>query len=419
MKKHVDNLKVKMYLLLRWSERFFKTDMVYLSKGGFWAALTFAISASLSFGLTLLFANFLTKDAYGIYKYIFSIYGLLGAVTLSGLDIVIVQAVSKGEDGILRKAVRYSLKWNVILFLSAIGVSIYYYLNSNNQLASAFAFIAVLAPILNSFNLYGSFLNGKKDFRLISISNAASNIFSAIVVLIFIIFTQSPLWIVFGYFVSNTVATLFFYFVTIKKYNPGDQANEDYLKRGKHLSFMGVLGIISESIDKILIFHFLGGLSLAVYAFAVAPVTQINALLKLSAPVITPKITERTKEENKKHLPKKILQMTLLLIIPTAGYILLAPYFYKLFFPQYTDAIVYSQFYALIILTFGKKFTSIPALVHLPQKTLYKISLINNSISILSKVVLLFLFGLAGAIAAGVVTNFLLFAISYYYFKKM
>jgi len=393
--------------------------MIYLTRGGFWSGLSFTISSLLGFGLTLVFANFLDKENYGVYKYIFSVYGLLGAVSFSSLDVLIVRAVSRGYDGILKKAFTYSLKWNVPYLFASLGVAIYYYLNINYPLAVAFCFIAILAPITTSYNVYSSFLNGKKDFRLISISNSVTSIVSAITTFFIIIYTQNPIIVVMGYFITHVITAAFYYSWTIKKYRPNDRFEEGSLSLGKHYSLMNVFTIVSQNIDKIIIFHFLGGASLAIYSFALAPVGQIQGLLKLFGPVYSPKILAQSKEDNKKNLPNKFWQIALIMIIPVVGYIIVAPYFYKIFFPQYIEAIIFSQFYALILLTYGKKFIGIPTVVHLPKKKLYTLSIINASIVVLPKLILLYFFGLAGAIAAEIISNILITTVSFYYLKTM
>ena len=415
----MNTLKTTTRSWLKVSERYLKTDMVYLARGSFWSGSTFFVTAALSFGLTLAFANFLDKESYGVYKYIFSIYGLLGAFAFSDLNILIIQAVAKGNDGVLRRAFTYSLKWNIPYLIVAFGVAIYYYLNANPTLGIAFVVIALITPLTTSYNIYGSFLNGKKDFRLISISNAVSSVISAVATFFVIIYTQNPLLIVISYIVTNLATSALYYFYTIKKYQPNDQFEEGSLAMGKHFSLMNVFTIIAQNIDKILIFHFLGGASLAIYSFAQAPVNQMLGLLKLSGPIYAPKILAKSKEENKRELPKKFFQIIGVMTIPVIAYIIFAPYFYRIFFPQYIEAVVYSQFYALTLLTFGKKFIGIPTVIHLPKKTLYKLSIINPVIDILPKLILLYFFGLAGAIAAILLSNLMTTAVSFYYFKRM
>lgn len=416
---NMQNLKLKVYHWLKVSERYLKTDMIYLARGSFWSLATFVISAGLSFGLTLVLANLISKENYGVYKYIFSIYGLLSAFAFSDLNILIINAVSKGNNGVLKRAFSYSLKWNIPYLLVSSGVSVYYYLNSNVTLAVAFAVIALITPLTTSYNVYGSFLNGKKNFRLISISNAISNLITSATTFFIIIYTQNVLLIVLGYIITNFATSALYYYYTIKKYRPNDKFEEGSLAMGKHFSLMNAFTIIANNVDGILIFHFLGGSALAIYSFAQAPINQMAGLLKLAGPIYAPKILEKTKEENKRELPKKFFRITWLMIIPIVGYILIAPYFFQLFFPQYIDAVIYSQFYALTLLTFGKKFIGIPTAIYLPKKSQYAISVINPLINLLPKVILLYFFGLAGAIAAILVSNLLTTVVSFYYFKRM
>src|SRR3989344_5205448 len=127
-------LRAFTYSILRKTELYTKIDMIYFTKGGFWFTLTFVITAVASFLLTIVFANYLDKESYGLYKYVFSVYGILGAISFSSLDVLIVQTVTKGNDGVLRRAFSYSLKWNIPFLITTLGIAGYYYLNTNLSL---------------------------------------------------------------------------------------------------------------------------------------------------------------------------------------------------------------------------------------------------------------------------------------------
>ena len=73
----IKKIKEKIYNLLRWSEKYTKTDMVYLAHGGFWLSFGQIISSLSSFLLAIAFANLLPKETYGNYKYILSIASIL------------------------------------------------------------------------------------------------------------------------------------------------------------------------------------------------------------------------------------------------------------------------------------------------------------------------------------------------------
>jgi len=108
------NLRNKAYDTLRWSEQYTRADMVYLAKGNFWQVLGQVVSSALSLALIFVFANYLPKETYGLYRYILSLAGILGIFTLSEMNQAIGQAVASGDGGVLRASVRYQLKWNTL-----------------------------------------------------------------------------------------------------------------------------------------------------------------------------------------------------------------------------------------------------------------------------------------------------------------
>src|SRR3989344_4033868 len=84
------------YTLLRSSEKYFKTDMVYLAKGGFWLVVGQLIVSGVSFGLSVAFANLLEPDVYGTYRYILTIFNFLAIPTLTGINVALREQLLKG-----------------------------------------------------------------------------------------------------------------------------------------------------------------------------------------------------------------------------------------------------------------------------------------------------------------------------------
>src|SRR3989344_7438871 len=122
----MQNLRKPIYQLLRQSESFFKTDMVYLTKGNFWLFLGQAVAAVSSLVLAIAFANLVTPEEYGNYKYVFSVAGIINAFSLSGLGITVMRASSINHDGTLKHSFRQSLTWGVVMVTIA-GIACAYY----------------------------------------------------------------------------------------------------------------------------------------------------------------------------------------------------------------------------------------------------------------------------------------------------
>src|SRR3989344_3617190 len=145
---------------------YFETDAVYVAKSGFWLSLGQIFSSGLAFLLSIFFANYVSKDIYGQYKFVLSITGILGALSLTGMGTIVIQAVARGAEGILKDAVKTTLRWGFIILLFGLGGSVYYFLNGNNVLGFSMLIAALALPITNSFGLYGGYFSGKKNFKM-------------------------------------------------------------------------------------------------------------------------------------------------------------------------------------------------------------------------------------------------------------
>ena len=86
--------------------------MVYLFKGGSWFTSSEIISNLLSFGLSIAYANLLSQQTFGTYKYLLSAYGLISLVALPGIVTAVTQSVSRGYEGSLRNGFKTKMSWD-------------------------------------------------------------------------------------------------------------------------------------------------------------------------------------------------------------------------------------------------------------------------------------------------------------------
>ena len=139
----VQKAKNKIYKILRWSEKYTKTDMVYLAKGGFWVTFGQSITSILSLALLVAFANLLPKETYGVYRYILALAGIFNIFTLTGMNRSVARAVAAGSEGVLRASVRYKLKWNLIMLTAFWVLGGYYLINDNSLFAISFFILGI------------------------------------------------------------------------------------------------------------------------------------------------------------------------------------------------------------------------------------------------------------------------------------
>lgn len=409
----------KIYHILRWSEKYTRTDMVYLAKGGFWLTVSRVISFVIIISSAIVFANFLSKEIYGIYKFIISIAGIIGAFSLSGMGPAITRIISKGFDGALRTGAQVALKWNSSLFFIGIAISVYYYLNGNNELSMALLIVAIFLPFKRTFSIYDSYLQGKKLFKLRALYGGLGDGIPIVILILTAIFFNSFLLMVLAFFASYTIMNILLYLIVIKKYKLKKEPAPEVISYGKHLSVMDILRNIAAQLDNILLFHFVGPAQLAIYSFATAPPREITTLNSILQTLTLPKVSNRSIEELKKTLPRKVLITFLVSLFLFIAYVIVAPYIFKIIFPQYIDSIFLSQIFAINIL-FAPGILFHQTLVgHMQKKKLY----IINSVIPIIKIILLFLllpfYGVWGAISAILFTRTVQFIMLFYFFKKL
>jgi O-antigen/teichoic acid export membrane protein len=400
------------------SQKYLKTDVRYILSGGFWLIFGQIASTLFSFGLSIGFAHFLSKESFGTYKYILSVAGLLGAFTLTGLNNAVIQTVARGNEAIINDGYRISLKWSVFFVVGSFLGAIYYFLNDNLLLAFSMIVIGVFSPFLNSASIYSAYLQGKKDFKTNGLYGIIRGSLPAIALFVAILLTNNPFYIIIVYFASNTLIISLLYHWTVKKFKPNNLKDEQTIPFAKHSSIINIFSGISDKLDSILLFHFIGPIQVAIYTFATAIPENINGMIKNILPLAIPKFSENTNDSARKSVIPKMIRLTGILVVISALYILLTPFIFKYIFPKYIEAIFFSQIAGLSILING----TLPVAFfesQLAVKEKYILSVVSNVI----KIPLLFIgaayFGIMGIIVAKLLSKLVGLFTSIFLIKKM
>ena len=397
-------LKSHLHRLLRWSERYTKTDMVYLARGGFWSAVGQTSAILTTLALALVVGRFLPKEIYGEYKYIVSIVALLSTFSLTGLGQAVFQSVTRGFDGALEEGFWVNLRWSIGIFLGALALALYYFAVHNTTLALGILIGGSLSPLLTSANLSSAFLGAKKDFARQAIYfDIIENLIPVTALIATIFILPNTLTIVAVYFISNTLVTLWLYRRTIRVYKPDTrQADSGTLTYAKHLSLMGIFSGIASNIDQILLFHFTGAAPVGVYNFATAVPDQAKGPLKTLDTMTQARFAAREATDIHASIHNKMFWIFVSTALGVIIYLAAAPYLFALLFPRYVEAVSYSQIYALSLFAA----TVSPAASYLSVKKKVKHLYVNTIVSALLQIVLLTLgvivSGLLGLIIARV-----------------
>ncbi len=417
----MEKIRQKGYTVLRKSEQFFKTDMIYLAKGGVWLTIAQGVSSLSAFFLSIAFANFLPPDIFGMYKYILSIVSILTVLTLTGINTSVFQSVAKGYEGDLLPGLKARIKWGLLGSLAGLGMALYYYLNGNHTLTFAFLIVSVFLPLTEPLGIYDSLLQGKRLFKKSTQFFSISQITITLVTVITLFLTHNLFLILLAYFLSRIIIRLFFLLLSIKKFITNKNIDPHTNTFGKHLSFMKGIGTVSGNLNSIALFHFLGGQAVSVFSIALAPVEQIRAIMKSGENLLIPKaVLLDWSVFNLRVFLKKIIPFIVILSAGILLYIVLAPTLYKILFPAYSESVIYTQIFSVSLI-----FSAINILLlgilraKRSTKALHVITIVDTMLSLGLVIPMIYYFGILGLVISLIAIKiFDIFMMSFFVFRK-
>jgi O-antigen/teichoic acid export membrane protein len=399
-------------------KKLFKTDITYIATGGFWVGLNQFSMILFAFLLSLIMGRYIPKDVYGYYKYIFSLSSIVGSFTLSGINTALSRSVARGMDGVLRSAFWVNMKWSILPSTIALVGAGYYFINGDILLGSSLILVCVLLPITDSTGLYGPFLAGKKNFKLDALFAFLRNGLFCASLAATVFIHPTPFTLVFVNLFVNALISTILYVIVLKKYKVPYSVDSEAMVYAKHLSVINIVNDVASRIESVLIFHFIGPVMLATYSFANAIPLQMKNVYRSISILLLPKFSNRTPQEIKRGLLAKTLWFGLLLFLGMILYIILAPYVFKYLFPQYTDAVLYSQVLALMLVAGITQLPTTGLFAHSAIKELYKTNVYSSLALILGLVIGVYWFGVWGAIFVRVIFKYIDAILAYYYFGK-
>lgn len=390
--------KSKVYKILRWSERYTKTDMLYLAKGGSWFGLGTGLSWVISFGTALAFANLISKETFGAYQYVLSVMGIFSIMTLPGMGTAISRAAAHGKDGSLFEALKTKIKWGLLGGLGAISLGTYYFFKDNSLLGWAFAVTGILIPFWDAPGIYINYAQGKRRFDISSVYDVSAQLLAAIAVITALYFSKNLIVILISYLLGWGLGRTLLFYITIKKLPPNNEHGVDVISYGKHLTVMSVLNKISVNLDTILLWHLVGPAQIAAYVFAQSLPLRVAGLTKVADRLAFPKMATQDMAIIQKTLLRKVLLMCALASLVAIAYVVAAPYLFKFFFPKYLEAVPLTQLLSLLIVLQPLGLFLNPLTAHARKKLLY---LYNFSVPVFRTIIFLILipsFGVTGAV---------------------
>lgn len=411
-------MKKKLVNLLKWSQKYTKTDMVYIAKGGFWLIVAKVGLSAISFVTMIAFANWLPKESYGTYQFVVSGLGLLVIFSLPGINTSIIKSIAQKKEGNLPLALKTKMKWGVIGSSLSLGIAGWYFLQGNNLLAGAFILVALFVPFEQSFLIFQSFWNGRKRFDMRTKYSIISAGLAALLLIPAIYLTNNILIIITILLTSSTFLNWLFYYKT-KKQTINNEEDPKAISFGKSLTLINALQTAATYLDRIIIWSFLGAVPVAIYSFAKQPIDKIRAALPI-APLALPKLGEnRMNEGRKKGILSKFFKLFAVTVPAAAILALIAPFIYKLFFPEYIESVTYFQALSITVAISPFILLNTVLVAEMKKGALYAINTGAPFLKIILFLALIPHFGIWGIIAAILIAELLRGLLSLYFFLNL
>lgn len=405
---------------LNWLESAFKVDIRYFLKGNFWLNFSRGLSILTGLTLTTILANVLSPATYGFFDYILAISSTIGAFSLTGLGTATLNAVARGDDGVLRETFKKAFCWALIGSSVAITIGIYYIFKDNYELGLCMFIIAICIPITSSTGNYKAYLQGKGYFKETALYNIPRTLLPIISLIVTVFLTKNPVIMVAVYFITSAIASLIIYWHILVKYNiPKTCVDlETTLNFAKQTSLTSFLSQLISRIDQIFVWTFSGAQDLALYSIAISPVEELRNIPANILAVASPKLAVREHSLMRALAITRMKQMFLVVIPLMLAYITLVPFLFKILFPQYIAAVTLSQIYAFILLLQPLNFVDAVLIAKEDIKIRRFIVLTNQITKIVFLAFGIKAFGIIGGVGALILSDLVNFTMMFIVLKK-
>lgn len=355
-----------------------------------WTLVSQLILTGLNTLLVFSLANLLDPHDFGQFKFVTTWGTLAFGLGYTGYTYIVTQKFARNEPVFLGVLYKKTIQKSWYIFLILLGASIYYYTKDNFLLSLGFlltiftTITTLLTPLASGFYI------GKKRI-----------IFNTNIILAVTIFQVFSVLLV-SYLAKNIFLTLTFYLLTtsigyglsiiyayrknkseigIKNISESEEKYEE--QSASTLNITSIVSSFAYNLDKLLLFHFVGAIQLAVYSIVLAISDQLRTPFKALSGILLPRLALNQDSKNKALIVFFII--TIISSLITIIFFFINPYIFRYIFPKYIDYIFISNLSLLILPLSGGGILS----TYLQSQKDYK-TLNNNIIIMTSSMIVLY-----------------------------
>ncbi len=405
---------------IRFLERISKKyniDFKYYLVNSSWILLGQFFEIGIGIGLSVIYAQFLSKEVYGKYNLILSIVTLLSILSIPGFNNSVTRSTARGYDGVLKKAVRKSFLWSLVGIPLLILIGAYYYHFDDKTIGSGLLIAAFIFPFYYAPNTWKAFLQGKSKFNIRSIFTIIILLLNTGSIVLAIFLGKGRLLpLFFANIISNTILNVIFYFISLK-YIKNQADDIIWKKSGYQLTIVPFVSNIYNYLDKLLIGIMLGNKQLAVYSIATAIAGKLVSQQRQLLNVIKPRLYKRGKDKRSIQQAPKLFLLTA--VFSGSIILILPPVMNFLYGDKYAASIMYAQLYMVCfpVASLNVLFSTILISIN-KENEIVKTRIIMVIINVVLYIILIPILEIPGAIIASIAYYLFNASIMYYFIKK-
>ena len=354
----------------------------------------------ISFLSFIFLVNKLNPNNLGEFVFCLSIISILSIFSLPGINISLIKFFDKKNNFFL-KASLLSLKFSFIASLILLIISIYYYLSSNTVLSISFLLASFFFPLLKGLLSWkGKKIAENHQKKLIELEFFNTILLNTLMVSSLLVYNKTQNLILLIYLIIPSLQNLLLFNIERKKINR--DINEEFIKEiniGKKYSKYQLMPLITKEIDKISVFYILSSYELAILAV----IQKFPEFIKnLTNEIIFYFFNKLSKLESySKEIRNIQIKLSLIFFFICAFFtFFIYPFIYNFFFKnEYLEYLILSQ---ILIITVAVSYDEIFKVnfinSQLKNKSILQLNMYNSFFKFLISPIMVFLFGLWGAV---------------------
>lgn len=410
-----NKFKAKIFIFSQTWGKKLGLDLSYFVSSGFWMTMRQGIEIASGVILLVIFARFTTKEVFGQYQLIISIFNIISILSLPGINTAVLRSSVRGFDGDFKSGVKSSFFWSLLGVPCLLATGVYYYHFSNHAVGLSLMISSIFFPLFFAPNTWPFLLQGKKLYKELFIFNSVRAALNTAVTSLIVLTSEGSLIpIITTYFLSYSFFSLLYYKLSLK-YVDNDKKDPEMLSYGKFITKVSAFNLLAENADRIIISFMLSVSDVAIFSIVSLAAIKMRSFINPVLSIVFPKmVSERFRFGDIWDKKKKVIGiLALIAIIPGIVFYLLIEKINLLFFGQgYEDFYVYSKIFVIfVILTLPLSLASSYVMAKKMTRAIFYCRPLYFFVKIFISIIFIRYWGLLGAVWAYNISTAVLFII--------